>query len=102
MNNDPHKLFYDNLRKQLEKLAKDQANEKETLDKVTQGEHVIDEWHQAEDKVDELPKELEELKVAAQYALCCAISGEEEIPPMAQKLINAIEAAYNLGKQQPK
>ena len=94
--------FYDRLREDLRRDAEEQKKEREVLDNVNQGDHIISEWHQAEDRVNELPKELEDLKVAARFALCQAISGEEEIPDMAIKLNRSIEAAYNLGKQQPK
>ena len=94
--------FYDRLKEDLQRDAEEQKKEREVLDKANQGDHIISEWYQAEDRVNELPKELEDLKTAAQFALCQAISGEEEIPDMAIKLNRSIEAAYNLGKQQPK
>lgn len=102
MNKQQEKTFYDNLWENLRRDGENAKRSQETLDKSNRGNHVISEWHQDEDKVNELPQELKDLKIRVALAFSCALSGEEEIPDMAQEIGRSVEAAYNLGKQQPK
>lgn len=76
--------------------------EKELMDSTKRGVNLMKEWSETEDTIQNLPKEINDLKIVSRYNAACLLSGTQTVMITFSGLDMAIEAAYNFGKAQPK
>lgn len=98
------KEAYHNLLQKIKELTgKNVPSAKELWEGQLQGVKVMQEWCcQDNDQINDLPSEIRNLKMTGRYSLCCGITGQAQIIEAAMAIDMVIEAAFNLGKAQPK
>ena len=96
--------LYDKLVQKIRDLTgKNVPSAKELWERHRQGVRVMQEWCcQDRDQIETLPPDVKNLKMTGRYSLCCGITGQAPVIEAAQAIDMVIEAAFNLGKAQPK
>jgi hypothetical protein len=97
-NNEKKKQYEELIKKVHEFLGITPEAEKELHEATVRGVNLLKEWSQDVESIEELPKEIKDLKVITRYNMFTAMSGEQPVQSVAQGLDMAIEAAFNLGK----